>query len=37
VFDPASLFAGKIHALLCREYLKGRDWYDFVWYTSRRQ
>lgn len=31
-----SLYAGKIHALLCREYLKGRDWYDFIWYTSRR-
>ena len=31
----ASLFAGKIHALLCREYAKGRDWYDFIWYTSR--
>jgi predicted nucleotidyltransferase component of viral defense system len=36
VFDPPSLFAGKIHALLCREYLKGRDWYDFVWYTARK-
>jgi len=36
VFDPPSLFAGKLHALLCREYLKGRDWYDFVWYTARR-
>ena len=35
IFDPASLFAGKIHALLCRNYLKGRDWYDFVWYTAR--
>jgi hypothetical protein len=35
-FDLPSLFAGKIHALLCREYLKGRDWYDFVWYTARR-
>ncbi len=34
--DLESLFAGKIHALLCREYLKGRDWYDFIWYTSRR-
>ena len=34
--DPGSLFAGKLHALLCREYLKGRDWYDFIWYTSRR-
>ena len=36
VFDLPSLFAGKIHALLCRDYLKGRDWYDFVWYTARR-
>lgn len=36
VFDPPSLFAGKLHALLCRGYLKGRDWYDFIWYTSRR-
>jgi predicted nucleotidyltransferase component of viral defense system len=36
VFDPPSLFAGKLHALLCRTYLKGRDWYDFVWYTARR-
>lgn len=35
VFDLPSLFAGKLHALLCREYLKGRDWYDFVWYTAR--
>lgn len=35
VFDSKSLFAGKIHALLCRTYLKGRDWYDFVWYTAR--
>ena len=36
VFDPPSLFAGKLHALLCRDYLKGRDWYDFIWYTARR-
>ena len=36
VFDLPSLFAGKLHALLCREYLKGRDWYDFIWYTSRK-
>ena len=34
--DPPSLFAGKLHAVLCRRYLKGRDWYDFIWYTSRR-
>lgn len=36
VFDLPSLFAGKIHALLCRDYLKGRDWYDFIWYTARK-
>lgn len=36
VQDLPSLFAGKLHALLCREYLKGRDWFDFLWYTSRR-
>ena len=34
--DKPSLFAGKLHALLCREYIKGRDWYDFIWYTSRK-
>jgi len=33
--DKPSLFAGKLHALLCREYIKGRDWYDFIWYTSQ--
>jgi predicted nucleotidyltransferase component of viral defense system len=35
-FDLPSLFAGKIHALLCRNYVKGRDWYDFIWYTAHR-
>ena len=29
-------FALKIHALLCRPYVKGRDWHDFVWYVSRK-
>lgn len=29
-------FGTKAHALLCRRYVKGRDWYDFVWYTSRK-
>jgi predicted nucleotidyltransferase component of viral defense system len=32
--DLASNFALKIHALLCRPYLKGRDWYDFNWYIK---
>jgi predicted nucleotidyltransferase component of viral defense system len=32
--DLSSNFALKIHALLCRQYLKGRDWYDFGWYVK---
>ena len=36
VQDLPSLFAGKIHALLCREYIKGRDWFDFVWYIPKK-
>jgi hypothetical protein len=35
LFDLPSLFAGKMHALLCREYVKGRDWYDLLWYAGR--
>jgi predicted nucleotidyltransferase component of viral defense system len=31
-----TLFAGKIHALLCRSYMKGRDWYDFLWYVKNK-
>ena len=30
-----SSFALKLHALLCRSYTKGRDWFDFVWYVAR--
>jgi len=33
--DLASNFSLKTHALLCRPYLKGRDWYDFNWYVKR--
>lgn len=33
--DLPSNFALKIHALLCRPHLKGRDWYDFAWYISQ--
>lgn len=35
-FDLPSAFSGKMHALLCREYVKGRDWYDFIWYCGAR-
>jgi predicted nucleotidyltransferase component of viral defense system len=34
--DLPSLFASKSHALLCRDYAKGRDWYDFLWYVARK-
>jgi len=30
----SSLFAGKCHALLCREYDKGRDWFDFKYFIK---
>ena len=33
--DLSSNFSLKIHALLCRGYLKGRDWYDFNWYVKQ--
>ena len=33
--DLSSNFSLKIHALLCRTYLKGRDWYDFNWYLKQ--
>jgi len=32
--DRASLFAGKLHAILQRPYTKGRDLYDLLWYLS---
>ena len=32
--DLPSLFAGKCHALLCRPYIKGRDWFDLIWYIQ---
>lgn len=35
--DKGSLLAGKLHAVLQREYVKGRDWYDLYWYLSQPQ
>ena len=32
--DRASLLSGKLHAILQRPYLKGRDLYDLIWYLS---
>ncbi len=38
LYDLNSLFAGKIHALLCRGWsrVKGRDLYDYLFYLSRK-
>jgi len=36
-FRLSDLFAGKMHAVLCREWksrVKGRDWYDLVWFAA---
>ncbi|MDO8644623.1 MAG: nucleotidyl transferase AbiEii/AbiGii toxin family protein, partial [bacterium] len=34
--DLPSLFAGKIMAFLFRNYTKGRDVYDLLWYATRK-
>ena len=31
----SSSFALKCHALLCRSWTKGRDWFDLLWFCSR--
>lgn len=31
-----TLFAGKLLAILCRAYAKGRDYYDLIWHLSQR-
>lgn len=36
VHDLPSLFAGKCHAILCRNYTKGRDYFDLLWYLRRK-
>ena len=38
VFDESTLFAGKIHAIICRNYkshVKGRDYYDYLFYIGK--
>ena len=37
IYDLPSLFAGKIHACLCRNWksrVKGRDFYDYIFFLS---
>lgn len=39
LYDMPSLFAGKMHAVICRAWknrVKGRDLYDYVFYLSRQ-
>ena len=35
-FDLSSLFATKIHACFFRKFRKGRDYYDLLWYLSKK-
>lgn len=35
VLDMPSMFALKCHALMCRNYIKGRDYYDYQWFLSQ--
>lgn len=38
IFDESTLFAGKIHAILCRGYkshVKGRDYYDYLFFIGK--
>lgn len=37
-YTAPNLFAGKLHAVLCRQWknrVKGRDWFDFVWFVAK--
>lgn len=39
-YSLSCLFAGKMHAVLCRRWkkrVKGRDWYDMLWYIQRNE
>ncbi|MDD2268125.1 MAG: nucleotidyl transferase AbiEii/AbiGii toxin family protein [Eubacteriales bacterium] len=39
LYDVPALFAGKIHAVICRAWqnrIKGRDLYDYIFYLSRK-
>ncbi len=39
LFSKPDLFAGKMHAILCRQWksrVKGRDFYDLTWYIGQK-
>ena len=33
--ERPSMFALKCHALMCRKYIKGRDYYDYLWFINQ--
>jgi len=35
-FDLSSMFATKLHACFYRTFVKGRDYYDFIWYMGNK-
>lgn len=35
-YKISSLFAGKLHACLYRKYVKARDYYDMLWYLTKK-
>lgn len=35
-FSLPSLYATKLHACFFRKYIKGRDFYDFLWYLGKK-
>lgn len=38
-YQKPDLFAGKMHAVLCRNWrsrVKGRDWFDMLWYLGQK-
>lgn len=36
-YDLASMYAGKLHAVLMRPFAKGRDIYDLFWYRTKHK
>ncbi len=35
-YDISSLFAGKLYAILFRKYTKARDYYDLLWFLTKK-
>ncbi|MFH0800525.1 MAG: nucleotidyl transferase AbiEii/AbiGii toxin family protein [Pseudomonadota bacterium] len=35
-YDLPSMFAGKLHAILLRQFTKGRDFFDLMWFLGKK-